>query len=216
MENKKSDLQNNNQTNITLQRNKKLVLTGAFSALVVVLGLTKLGLIPLGVTASITILQIPVIIIVMMAGLWEGLFVGFVFGLISLIQSAISPSAALDPLFLNPLCSILPRLLFTVVTWAIWKLLNKSPHVPKILNAAISSFLGTISHTLLVVACIYIFEGTEVKNATDGYGFLALIASLSFNAILEAVASTIIGTSIYASVFVSSRKKSKLLSNNKV
>ena len=48
-------------TNETLSLNKKLTLTGAFSALVIVLGITKLGLIPIGATASITILHIPVI-----------------------------------------------------------------------------------------------------------------------------------------------------------
>jgi uncharacterized membrane protein len=58
-----------NDLSLNLSRNKKLALTGAFSALVVVLGITRLGLIPIGATASITILQIPVILIVMMAGL---------------------------------------------------------------------------------------------------------------------------------------------------
>ena len=52
-----------NDLSLNLSRNKKLALTGAFSALVVVLGITNLGLIPIGATASITILQIPVILI---------------------------------------------------------------------------------------------------------------------------------------------------------
>ena len=68
-------------TNETLSRNKKLALTGAFSALVIVLGITKLGLIPLGATASISILQIPVIIVAMLAGLPYGVFTGAVFGI---------------------------------------------------------------------------------------------------------------------------------------
>ena len=56
-------------TKRTLTRNRKLALTGAFSALVIVLGITKLGFITLSLTASITILQIPVILICMLAGL---------------------------------------------------------------------------------------------------------------------------------------------------
>ena len=95
--------------NKTLTRNKKLALTGAFSALVIVLAITNLGLIPIGATASITILQIPVILIVMLAGLGEGLFVGAVFGIMTLIRAAMSPSGILDPLFVNPLCSVLPQ-----------------------------------------------------------------------------------------------------------
>jgi hypothetical protein len=37
----------------TLTRNRKIALTGALSALVIVLGITKLGLIPIGAVASI-------------------------------------------------------------------------------------------------------------------------------------------------------------------
>ena len=43
------------EKNVSLTR--KLVLTGALSALIIVLGITKLGLIPLGPAASITILH---------------------------------------------------------------------------------------------------------------------------------------------------------------
>ena len=42
-------------TNSTLSLNKKLTLTGALSALVIVLGITKLGFITLGAAISITI-----------------------------------------------------------------------------------------------------------------------------------------------------------------
>ena len=52
-------------------------------ALVIVHGITKLGLIPLGATASISILQIPVILVAMLAGLPYGVFVGAVFGILS-------------------------------------------------------------------------------------------------------------------------------------
>ena len=104
-------------TNETLSLNKKLTLTGAFSALVIVLGITRLGFITLGPTASITILHIPVILICMLAGLPEGLFVGLVFGSLSLIQAAMSPSGVLDPFFVNPLVSVLPRMLIAVIAW---------------------------------------------------------------------------------------------------
>ena len=196
--------------NKTLTRNKKLALTGAFSALVIVLAITNLGLIPIGATASITILQIPVILIVMLAGLGEGLFVGAVFGIMTLIRAAMSPSGILDPLFVNPLCSVLTRMLLAVVAWAVWKLMDKFLHCPKTLSAGITGFVATVAHTLLVIGCIYIFEGADVRAAMGGMGYFAVIAALSFNAILESIASTIVCVAVYLGLFISSNKKSKL------
>ena len=123
-------------TNEALSLNKKLTLTGALSALVIVLGITKLGFITLG-AASITILHIPVILICMLAGLPEGLFVGATFGILSLIQAAMSTNGGLDPLFVNPLVSVLPRMLIAVIAWGLWKALNLIPHMPKAVSAGI-------------------------------------------------------------------------------
>lgn len=199
-----------NDTNKSLSRNKKLALTGAFSALVIVLGITNLGIIPIGPTASIAILQIPVILIVMLAGLPEGLFVGAVFGILSLVRAAMSPSGVLDPLFVNPLCSVLPRMLIAVVAWALWKGLNKVPHLPKVINAGITGFITTVVHTLLVIGAVYIFEGAGVRDAMGGMGYFALIGALSFNAILEAIAATIVCAAVYGGMHIAANKKSKL------
>src|SRR5574344_160237 len=192
------------------ETNRNLALTGAMSALVVGLGITKLGIIPIGATASITILQIPVILVILLSGLPYGVFVGAVFGILSLIQAAMSPSGVLDPLFVNPLCSILPRMLFAVVAWAVWKLLNLIPKMPKVISAGITGFIGTVAHTLLVIGCIYIFKGADVRAAMNGIGYFALIGVLSFNAILEAIATTIVCVVVYVGIYIGGNKKSKL------
>ena len=197
-------------TNSTLSLNKKLTLTGAFSALVIVLGITKLGLIPLGATASITILHIPVILICMLAGLPEGLFVGLVFGSLSLIQAAMSPSGALDPFFVNPLCSVLPRMLIAVIAWGLWKVLHLIPHMPKTVAAGITGFVTTVCHTLLVLGCLYVFKGQDVRAALGGMGYLALVAACGVNAVLEATAATIISVAVYVGLFIAGKKQSKL------
>ncbi len=193
------------------ETNRKLALTGAMSALVIVLGITKLGLIPIGATASITILQIPVVLVILLAGLPYGVFVGAVFGILSLIQAAMSPSGVLDPLFVNPLCSVLPRMLFAVVAWVVWKLMNLIPKMPKSVSAGVTGFVGTLAHTLLVIGCIYIFKGADVKAAMNGIGYFALIGALSFNAILESIATTIVCTVVFVGIYIGNNKKSKLL-----
>lgn len=195
----------------TLNRNRKLALTGAFSALIIVLVITNLGIIPIGAVASITVLQVPVILICMLAGLPEGLFVGAVFGIASLIRAAMCPSGALDPLFVYPWNSVLPRMLLAVVAWGIWKLLNLIPHMPKMVSAGITAFLATAAHTLMVIACIYIFNGPDVQAAMQ-MGYWALIAALTFNAVLEATASTLVCVAVYAGLYISTKKKSKLFS----
>ena len=197
-------------TNETLSLNKKLTLTGAFSALVIVLGITRLGFITLGATASITILHIPVILICMLAGLPEGLFVGATFGILSLVQAAMSPTGALDPFFVNPLISVLPRMLIAVIAWGLWKALNLIPHMPKTVAAGITGFITTVCHTLLVLGSLYVFKATDVKAALGGMGYFALVGACGFNAILEAIAATIICAAVFAGLFVAGKKHSKL------
>ena len=196
------------EKNVSLTR--KLVLTGALSALIIVLGITKLGLIPIGPAASITILHVPIILAACLVGLPSALFTGAVFGIMSLIQAEMSPSGVLDPLFVNPLCSVLPRMLTGLIAWALWFALSKLPKLPKSVNAGITAFISTVCHTLLVIGCLYLFAGTAVKDAMGGMGYFALIAVLAPQAAIEAAAATIICAAVFVGLFVSSKRKSKL------
>ena len=187
---------------------RSLAMTGAFSALVVVLGITKLGLIPLGPTASITILHIPVILIAILCGLPEAAVVGLAFGLLSLIQAAMSPSGVLDPFFVNPLISVLPRVLLGVIAWALWKGLT-AVKCPKALAAGITGFVATVCHTVMVIGCLYIF-GSGVKDAMGGAGYFAVMGMLLPQACMEAAASTIVCGAVSALIYVAKNRKSKL------
>ncbi|MBO4532261.1 MAG: ECF transporter S component [Treponema sp.] len=196
------------EKNVSLTR--KLVLTGALSALIIVLGITKLGLIPIGPAASITILHVPIILAACLCGLPSALFTGAVFGIMSLIQAAMSPSGVLDPLFVNPLCSVLPRMLTGLIAWVLWLVLNKIPKMPKSVSAGITAFLSTACHTLLVIGCLYLFAGTAVREGMGGLGYFAVIGVLAPQAALEAAAATIICAAVYVGLFVSGKRKSKL------
>src|SRR5574344_2800430 len=105
----------------------RLAITGAFGALSVVLGITRWGMISLSPVVSLTIMHIPVILAALLAGLSSGVGVGAIFGIFSLIIAATSPSGALDPLFVNPLVSVVPRMFIAVVTWGVDALLSKIP-----------------------------------------------------------------------------------------
>jgi len=202
-------------TNNTLTRNRKIALTGALSALIIVLTFTNLGFIQFSPVVSITILQIPVILCAFLAGLPGGIFAGFIMGLMSLIKAAMSPSGVLDPLFVNPLCSVLPRMLMGVVAWGMWKILDFIPRFPKTVNAGISAFIATFAHTLLVYGCIFLFKGADMRAALaslglEGIGFFGVVGLGIVNELLEAVASTVVCTAVFAGIFIASHKKSKL------
>ena len=189
---------------------RKLVLTAALSALIIVLGITKLGLTPLGPAASITILHVPIILAACLIGLPYALFTGAVFGIMSLVQAAMSPSGVLDPLFVNPLVSVLPRMLVGLIAWALWVAFNKIPKLPKTVSAGITAFISTVCHTLLVIGSLYIFAGAATREGMGGMGYFAVIGVLAPQAALEAVAATIICVAVYVGLFVSSKRKSKL------
>lgn len=199
----------------SLSRNRKLALVGAFSALVIVLSITNLGFITFSPVISITILQIPVILAATLGGFTEGVFVGAVMGIMSLVKAAMSPSGVLDPLFVNPLCSVLPRILLGIVAWFVWKILNFIPKIPKTLSAAIDGFVATFCHTLMVYGCIFIFEGSDMRAALEqmgmtGVGFFGVVGIGIVSEVFEALASTIVCAAVYAGLFIASTKKSKL------
>ena len=70
----------------THEKLRQLTLTSLFIALVVLFGMTPLGLIPVG-TLNATILHIPVIIGVIALGLKPGLILGLAFGLVSTLRA---------------------------------------------------------------------------------------------------------------------------------
>ena len=206
---------NNNSTSVALTRNRKLALAGAFSALIIVLSLTNLGFISFSPVVSITILQIPVILCATMAGLPAGLFAGFVMGMMSLIKAAMSPSGILDPFFVNPMCSVLPRMLLGLVAWGLWRVLNLIPRMPKSLSAAVTGFVATFAHTLMVYGCIFIFDGSDMRAALDsigmtGAGYFAVVGAGIVSEMVEAASSLIVCAAVYAGLFIASNKKSKL------
>ena len=203
-----------NNTYKSLSRNRRLALCGAFSALVIVLTFTNLGFISFSPVISITILPIPVILAATFGGLPEGIIVGFVMGLMSLIKAAMSPTGVLDPLFVNPLCSVLPRMRLGVVAWGLWRLLNMIPKMPKTISAAVTGFVATFAHTLMVYGCIFIFNGAGMKEALaslgmTGVGYFGVVGVGIVSELVEALASTIVCSAVYAGLFIAGSRKSK-------
>jgi uncharacterized membrane protein len=132
------------------ERTRKIVITGVLSAISIFLGMTRLGFIPWISGASLTIMQVPVIIGAVLEGPVVGLIIGLVFGVFSLIQAAVAPTGPADVWFTNPLLSILPRLFIGPVAWLIYQGLKRWK-IPALIAAGIG---GSLTNTFLVLGMI--------------------------------------------------------------
>jgi uncharacterized membrane protein len=144
----------------------KIAAAGVLSAIVIVLGLTRLGFItlPLG---SVTIMHVPVILGAILEGPAVGLITGFLFGLFSLIQAAISAATPLDTAFVNPLISVVPRLFIGPGAWLLYVLVSgnsgktgktSGPPVRETAGIATAAIGGTLINTVLVLSALGFFK----------------------------------------------------------
>ena len=117
-------------------KTKTIAITGMLSAIAIVLGLTPLGLIPVPTLAGkATIMHIPVIVGAIIEGPIVGMFVGFIFGLISFTTTA-------APLLKNPIIAIIPRILIGLFSYYAYKWTK---------NTIISAIVGGLTNTVGVL-----------------------------------------------------------------
>ena len=203
-----------NSISLVASKNRRIAITGAFSALIILMGIPglHLGYIQLSPAASLTIMHIPVILAAVLAGLPGGIVTGLVFGLTSLVNAAANPSGLLDPLFVNPFCSVLPRMLFGVAAWGVFRLLSMVPVFPKTLCAAVTSFLTTLLHTVMVIGSMYVFLNSQMSETMGGMGFVMVMGIILPGALLEEAAATFDCAAVTAAMSAASGKKAKIFS----
>lgn len=131
---------------------RHLTITSMLSALLIVLGITGLGYIPIP-PFDTTIMHIPVIIGSILEGPIVGGILGFIFGLTSMFQAIKSPTPV-SFIFLNPLISILPRILIGITPWLIMKFLKFFKRDS--FKISIAAFIGSFTNTIGVLSMIYI------------------------------------------------------------
>lgn len=155
--------------NKAVKQNKKystkwMTGTALMVAITVVLAFTPLGIIPL-VVLSATTLHIPTIIATLFLGWESGVICGLVFGITSLIKNFHSASL-FAPFFKNPLVSIMPRVLFPLAVYGISILVGRFLKKGKLgenVTYVVSSFLGTLIHTTMVMGMIYLLYRTRIE-----------------------------------------------------
>ena len=182
-----------------MNKTKDLTMNALFMAITIVMALVpNLGMIHLGVV-SITIMHIPVIIAGLVLGMRGALINATAFGLSSMLISAIRPVGPLDVFFVNPLVSVLPRILFGLAVGLIFNALSKTK-MGFILKAAITAALSTLLHTIFVLIPLYfvIFKSgnTDLTAMLPGSVTIFIWGTLISNGFLEILASVLVAVPV--------------------
>jgi len=131
---------------------RQMAISGMLGAIAIILGVTRLGFIPVPTPAGhATIMHIPAIL----GGILEGPIVGALTGLIFGVYSFLN---ATNPIFADPLIAILPRIFIGVTAYYAYKYIGKS----SILAAAI----GTLTNTIGVLGLATIRGYLPLKAST--------------------------------------------------
>ncbi len=133
---------------------KTLTKAGLLSAITIILVFTPIGMI-MAPWISFTICHIPTIIAAVLFGPTFGMAIGLVFGISTLLRGLVAPLSVLDPFFINPAVSILPRVLIGITAGYSAKLLkNVNDNISIVVGAGIGSLTNTFG-CLTVLYFIY-------------------------------------------------------------
>lgn len=125
---------------------RKMTIVGVLGGVSIVLGMTPLGFIPVGPTRA-TIMHVPVIIGAIMEGPLVGGFIGLIFGLLSMFQAVTNPTPV-SFVFLNPIVSVLPRVLIGIVSYYVYRFVTEfgAKKTHWILNLLWISIIGYLAY----------------------------------------------------------------------
>lgn len=169
---------------------RQMTTVGLLASISIVLGLTGYGFIPLPI-AKATIMHIPVIIGAILEGPKVGMMIGLLFGLFSVYQNLTAPSV-LSFAFINPLVSVLPRVLIAVLAYCAYKAL---PIKNEGIKIGVGAAVGSLANTFGVLGMLYVVYAAQYAKATgiSEASAAQVIAGVGFmNGIPEAVISVLI------------------------
>ena len=181
----------------TREKTRKLVVAGMLSAVTMVLGLTPLGIIPIG-PLNATILHVPVIIGAVLEGPVVGFVIGLIFGLFSLYRAAVGGSV-LAPLFLNPVVTILPRVLIGPVAYYVFRGISHLTR-KRALSVGAAAVAGTLTNTIGVMGLIFILYAQQYADLM-GISRQAILSASAVNGIPECILAAVVTVAVVLAVW---------------
>ena len=186
---------------------RRMAIIGVLSAISIMLSMTPLGFIPIGPTNA-TIMHIPVIIGAIIEGPVVGITVGFIFGATSLLKALTMPTIT-SFAFVNPLVSVLPRMLIGIVAYYVYKLTIKfTKNV--FVSGWITGVMGSLVNTAVVLGMVYILYGARYAEALGESASAAktlILTLVATNGIPEAIVGGFVVSAVC--VVFNKRKKQK-------
>ncbi len=197
----------------------ELVILAMFTAIVILLAFTPIGLIDLPLIKA-TILHVPVIIGSVVLGPKNGAILGFVFGLTSLIKNSIAPSVlsfAFTPVvplpgltkgsLLSLLICFIPRILVGIVPFfvvngieiIIKKITGKNNRTIRTAATTVAAVIGAFTNTVLVMGMIFVFFKelyATANNIPVDTVFTVILGVVGTNGVPEAIAAAVITTPV--------------------
>ncbi len=169
---------------------RQIAVIGMLSAISILLGSTGYGFIPLPM-AKATVMQIPVIIGAILEGPVVGISVGLIFGLFSIFQNLTAPTV-LSFALLNPLVSVLPRMLIGVVAYYTYRI----PVIKnKVVKIGVSAAAGSVTNTVGVLTAIYLIyaaQYAQTKGIAVSMAAKVIYGLALTNGVPEAVVAVVI------------------------
>lgn len=211
----------NKRKNTTLT----FTMTAMFLAIMILLAATPLAFIPIG-PINATTMHIPVIIASIILGPRIGGFLGFVFGVISMVRATVvvTPMSFVFSPFIPVIgtshgswkaliVAIIPRILIGIVPFFIFKLMRKlAKNKVQSLGLFIAGIAGSMTNTILVMNLIYfLFKESYAKvlgvGADAVYG--VIIGVIFGSGLVEAIVAGI-ATSAVCMVLLKLTKQNKM------
>jgi uncharacterized membrane protein len=173
-------------------KTKEIAYNALIIALIAVMAFVPwLGIITIG-TVSITILHVPVIIAALLLGGRSAIIASLAFGVSTMLVAMTRGVTPIDLLFVNPVVSVLPRLMFGLVLAGLVKLFNKDRFADTLTDLMVA-IVGTLAHTLFVLTILFMFLGYEGSLLTQiSIWWTLVLGILLTNTSLEILASVFI------------------------
>ena len=184
---------------------RKMAIIGVLAAISIMLSMTPLGFIPIG-PLNLTIMHIPVIIGAVLEGPLVGIIVGLIFGFTSLLRAITMPTITNFAL-INPLVSILPRVLIGIVAYYVYKLTIKLTK-NALASGWITGVIGSLVNTVGVLGMTYILYGARYAEALGKSASAAKTLILTLIA-TNGVPEAIVGGFVVSAICVVFNKRKK-------
>ena len=182
---------------------RQITVIGMLSAISIMLGLSGFGFIPLP-TAKATIMQIPVIIGALLEGPLVGAMIGLIFGLFSIVQNLTTPTI-LSFAIINPLVSVLPRVLIGITTYYAykWTLGQREG-----LRIGVGAVVGSLTNTFGFLTMLYLLYAAEFA-ATRGIELGTAAKVIYSIALVNGLPEAVIAAAICVPVVAAIKKRYK-------